>query len=38
MTTHTSGWTTRMIDRRWTEIADNLDCLARGAPLMNRLK
>ncbi len=37
MTPHTSGWTTGMIDRRWTEIADNLDRLARGEPLRNRL-
>jgi phosphoglycerate dehydrogenase-like enzyme len=38
MTPHTSGWTTGMIDRRWTEIADNLDRLARGEPLRNRVK
>jgi len=38
MTPHTSGWTTGMIERRWTEIADNLDRLARGEPLRNRLK
>lgn len=38
MTPHTSGWTTGMIDRRWTEIAGNLDRLARGEPLLNRLK
>ena len=38
MTPHTSGWTTGMIDRRWTEIADNLDRFARGEPLRNRLK
>jgi phosphoglycerate dehydrogenase-like enzyme len=37
MTPHTSGWTTGMIDRRWSEIADNLDRLARGEPLRNRL-
>lgn len=37
MTPHTSGWTTGMIDRRWTEIAANLDRFARGEPLMNRL-
>ena len=37
MTPHTSGWTTGMINRRWTEIADNLDRLARGEPLRNRL-
>ena len=38
MTPHTSGWTTGMIERRWTEIADNLDRFARGEPLRNRLK
>lgn len=37
MTPHTSAWTTGMIDRRWTEIADNLDRFARGEPLRNRL-
>ncbi len=38
MTPHTSGWTTGMIDRRWTGIADNLDRFARGEPLLHRLK
>jgi phosphoglycerate dehydrogenase-like enzyme len=38
MTPHTSGWTTGMIDRRWSEIAGNLDSLARGEPMRNRLK
>ena len=38
MTPHTSGWTTGMLDRRWTEIAANLDSLARGGPLRNRLR
>ncbi len=37
MTPHTSAWTTGMIDRRWTEIAENLDRFARGEPLRNRL-
>lgn len=37
MTPHTSAWTTGMIDRRWTEIAQNLDRFARGEPLVNRL-
>ena len=37
MTPHTSAWTTGMIDRRWTGIADNLDRFARGEPLRNRL-
>jgi hypothetical protein len=26
------------VERRWSEIADNLDRLARGAPLMHQLK
>jgi phosphoglycerate dehydrogenase-like enzyme len=38
MTPHTSAWTTGMIDRRWSEIADNLDRLARGEPLRYQLK
>ena len=38
MTPHTSGWTTGMIDRRWTGIAENLDRLSRGEPLLHRLK
>ena len=38
MTPHTSGWTTGMLDRRWTEIAANLDSLVRAEPLRNRLK
>ncbi len=35
MTPHTSGWTTGMLERRWSEIAHNLDRLARGEPLAN---
>lgn len=35
MTPHTSAWTTGMIDRRWTQIAENLDRYARGEPLAN---
>lgn len=38
MTPHTSAWTTGMVDRRWSEIADNLDRLARGAPLRYQLR
>lgn len=38
MTPHTSAWTTGMVDRRWSEIAANLDCLAQGAPLRYQLK
>jgi len=38
MTPHTSAWTTGMVERRWTEIAENLDRLARGAPLRYQLK
>lgn len=38
MTPHTSAWTTGMVQRRWSEIADNLDRLARGEPLRHQLK
>lgn len=38
MTPHTSGWTTGMIERRWSEIAQNLDRLSRGEALINVLK
>lgn len=38
MTPHTSAWTTGMVDRRWSEIAENLDRLARGEPLRYQLK
>jgi phosphoglycerate dehydrogenase-like enzyme len=38
MTPHTSAWTTGMVDRRWSEIADNLDRVARGEALRYQLK
>lgn len=38
MTPHTAAWTTGMVDQRWSEIADNLDRLARGEPLRYQLK
>ncbi|MGH8686910.1 MAG: 2-hydroxyacid dehydrogenase [Burkholderiales bacterium] len=38
MTPHTSAWTTGMVERRWSEIADNLDRLARGVPLRYQFK
>jgi phosphoglycerate dehydrogenase-like enzyme len=38
MTPHIAAWTTGMVDRRWSEIARNLDSLARGEPLLHRLK
>jgi phosphoglycerate dehydrogenase-like enzyme len=38
MTPHTSAWTTGMVERRWSEIAANLDRLARGEPLHHQLK
>jgi phosphoglycerate dehydrogenase-like enzyme len=38
MTPHIAAWTTGMVERRWGEIAENLDRLARGAPLMHQLK
>lgn len=38
MTPHIAAWTTGMVDRRWSEIARNLDALVRGEPLLHRLK
>lgn len=38
MTPHIAAWTTGMVDRRWSEIARNLDSLARGEPLLHRLR
>lgn len=38
MTPHIAAWTTGMVDRRWSEIAGNLDALARGEPLLHQLK
>jgi phosphoglycerate dehydrogenase-like enzyme len=38
MTPHIAAWTTGMVDRRWTEIAGNLDRLARGEQLRHQLK
>jgi phosphoglycerate dehydrogenase-like enzyme len=38
MTPHIAAWTTGMVDRRWSEIAENLDRLARGEPLRYQLK
>jgi phosphoglycerate dehydrogenase-like enzyme len=35
MTPHSSAWTHGMLDRRWSQIAGNLDRLQRGEPLMN---
>ncbi len=35
MTPHVSAWTTGMLDRRWGQIAGNLDRFARGEPLIN---
>jgi phosphoglycerate dehydrogenase-like enzyme len=35
MTPHISGWTDGMVDRRWSEIAANLDNLALNRPLIN---
>jgi phosphoglycerate dehydrogenase-like enzyme len=35
MTPHMSGWTRGMVERRWAEVAANLDRLARGEPLIN---
>ncbi|HJS39197.1 MAG TPA: 2-hydroxyacid dehydrogenase [Burkholderiales bacterium] len=38
MTPHIAAWTTGMVDRRWSEIARNLDSLARGEPLLHQLR
>jgi len=38
MTPHIAAWTTGMVDRRWSEIARNLDSLVRGEPLLHQLK
>lgn len=35
MTPHMSGWTRGMVQRRWAEVAGNLDRLAQGRPLVN---
>lgn len=35
MTPHSSVWTKGMIERRWTDIAKNIDALAAGLPLTN---
>ena len=35
MTPHSSIWTRGMIERRWTDIASNIDALATGAELKN---
>jgi phosphoglycerate dehydrogenase-like enzyme len=34
-TPHNSGWTDGMIERRWNEIADNINRFVRGEPLIN---
>ena len=34
-TPHNSGWTGGMVERRWTEIADNINGFVRGAPVIN---
>ncbi len=38
MTPHMSGWTRGTIDRRRAYMAENVTRLARGAPLLNRLR
>jgi len=35
MSPHVSGWTSALIERRWTFVARNLDRFARGEPLQN---
>jgi phosphoglycerate dehydrogenase-like enzyme len=34
-TPHNSGWTSGMVERRWNEIADNINRFVRGAPVIN---
>ena len=36
-TPHNSGWTDGMVERRWNEIADNLNRFVRGESLINRI-
>lgn len=38
MTPHMSGWTQGTIDRRRAAMAENVNRLARGAPLLDRLR
>jgi len=38
MTPHIAAWTTGMVERRWSEIARNLDSLTRGEPLLHQLR
>lgn len=38
MTPHSSIWTRGMIDRRWTDIAGNIDALANAGELKNVLR
>jgi phosphoglycerate dehydrogenase-like enzyme len=35
MTPHASGWTDKLLDRRWRVMAENLDRLAAGQELRN---
>jgi phosphoglycerate dehydrogenase-like enzyme len=35
MTPHASGWTDKLLDRRWRVMAENLDRLANGQELRN---
>ena len=34
-TPHNSGWTDGMVERRWNEIANNINRFVRGAPVIN---
>ena len=38
MTPHASGWSARLLERRWTVIVENLLRLERGEPLCNLLR
>lgn len=37
MTPHASAWTEGLMERRWSVIADNIERLAAGQPLLNRI-
>ena len=37
MSPHSAGWTVGLWPRRWTVIAENMNRLARGEGLLNKL-
>ena len=38
MTPHASGWSRGLLDRRWRVMIENFNRLARGEPLLNRVR